>query len=151
MIFRTTCLIRKRKNIEGNYFYVKELPSGADCFDAFDKDGHFLGGLIISQENAELIADNGYVVNPDRDTMSDLSWWVAWNDAVQCGVEVMEDPQGTQIMSLGHDVYMTVRRAEDGWDMDIIDDVELGDRYYSKEGEYFNLKIVPKDKAYWLE
>lgn len=147
----------RRENREGSYVYVKRLAIGGEVhrdgeeFRAYDADGHYLG-FSNDQQEAELMASSGFTNIPHMEESSDLSWWVLWNDHVESGNRVFLGDDGEQVIAVRNDLYMVAKEDDRGWDIEIIDDVTLFDRYRNDTYDcVVELKIIPNSKAFRLE
>lgn len=147
----------KRENRDGQYCYVKRLSIGGevhrdgDMFEAYDKSGNFLGGLVPTQEQAEFAAQQGYVVNTGIDGVAEIDLWPLWNAAVDSGCRIMQDEEGRQVVRLSNSTFMTVESDDDGWTVELIGDDELERMYWVEAPGYFALKIIPNCEAFRVE
>ena len=121
-----------------------EVHRDGECFEAFDNNGNFLGGLISTQVNAEHAAQHGYVVTLFLDAANDLDLWQAWNSAVGMGRQVLLAEDGTQIIYLGYDVWMSAKPDRRGYDVALLDDTDMSDRYFDELNQCYHLKIVSR-------
>jgi hypothetical protein len=143
----------KRVKRDGKICYVKTLANGAevhkdgDEFLAHDSAGHYLG-FTADEEEAEHLAVNGYVNVPYLDYANELSLWLVWNDAVECGgCRVMQAADGTQILALPNSIYMTAKRDEHGYAVELLAEDELYSRYGSNDFDScLEVKVIDDGK-----
>lgn len=126
---------------------VEQEGDGSEFF-AYDAQRNFLGWDI--QTNAERAAENGYVLCISHDGTSDLDLWPLWNAGIDGGSRFLVAESGVQVLSIGHDIYMTVEPdAEYGPSIELLPATDLWQRYWV--GEVWQLRVLPKDKIIRLE
>lgn len=132
---------RKGKSLTTNY------PSGgrsvldakhAGQGDAYDARGKFLG--FGSRAAIEFAAAHGRVIDARCSEVSELSVWELWNDAVfNCGADVMQSEDGSQIMCVAEDIYLRVEKDEDGWTVEWLVTGDLESRYWDAVNGCYSL------------
>lgn len=142
----------KREKIDGEFESVKTLSNGSKIIDngseeifpfgVYGPKGHFLGN-ITTLKAAEEMGEKGFVSY--LDDCSDLSLWTMWNDAVDSGVRVLEEPDSkSQYLSMPDGVVMEAKNDEHGWSIRLLDDSELWTVYGDEEKNYLMLRIAEK-------
>ena len=83
--------------------------------------------------------------------ISELSLWLAWNDALDAGEIPVEDSRGTQFLGLGgSDSLMSVRMGPHGPDVRIYREETIR-ATYAKDGNPENLALKRTKKPLRLE
>lgn len=143
----------KRENRDGRYCYVKRLAFGGEVqknsptdFTAYDANGHYVG-FTGDQAAAEALATSGFVNTPYVDQAPELSLWTLWEDARHSGARIMQSEDGVQVMCLGFGVFMAVKQNQ-GWDVELLSDQELADRWYDEDEQCFRLRVCPANQAF---
>lgn len=138
---RVKCDAGKSRLVKALPNYSKIERCGKD-YEVYDTQGNYLG-FSKDLSEAEFMALNGYTNRMDN--ASDLSLWLVWNDAVASGEKVLEDDEGKQFLSLDHDVVMSAKEDEHGWDVELLSGQLFWDNYRSKEFEgVLALKVAAK-------
>lgn len=138
---------KRKKHSDGKFRYTKALDGGAevvfedDDFWAYDAQGRQLG-WTSSQKEAEFMAVHGFPNG--MDDASDLSLWLAWNDAVRSGEIVLQDEQGRQFLSLGHRVVMSAMHDEHGFDIELMAEQDFWEAHAAEGFNVLALKIADK-------
>lgn len=145
---------KRKKDGEGKYRATKALSNGSyvernrEEFSAYDANGTYLG-WTNDQKAAEWMAENGYPNDTafGNDT-TELSLWEFWNDAVFGGeVTVAQARDGTQVIRVTHDLYMTAKPDEHGFEVEIIDDVEFYDTFGTEaDPSILDLQLLTEGK-----
>lgn len=144
----------RREKRSGKSAMVRRLSMGGSIikqgeeFHAFDKNDRFLG-WTNDEEEAEYMAYHGLTNSTCEESANQISLWMAWNDAVDSGTQVLEAPSGDQVMLLGDCIYMVAE--VDGACVELITDVEIGQRYADPNFPCVRmLKPVENGKAFRL-
>lgn len=138
--------------------YIAKSIKGT-TFDAFDHKERLLGSTT-NQAEAEYMAENNKP-NVFTDRVSDLSLWVAWNDAIAAGEKpLLNEKEGIQYLSLGNiyiegkgyltEIVLSAMPDDQGWDIGIIS-MEYLRQIYSNEEFPGVLNLVFAEKPYVLE
>lgn len=145
----------RREKRDGHYYNVKRLAFGGEIhrdsagFTAFDSSGRYLG-IAADQEDAEFMAQNGFVSVTTFDGCSRLSLWALWEDARNSGDRVMQSDDGAQVLHLLDSCFMVVAREPHDWGIEVITDVELEERFYDSDHQCFRLKVCPDREVFEL-
>lgn len=99
-------------------------------YNPTDDAGNELG-KTSNRYQAEYMAESGYVSQVE--TIGQIFLWPMWNDAIDSGNIPLEDTDGTQFLYIFEALYMSAKKSEFGWNIDIMDENTFYGQYRSSE------------------
>lgn len=141
---------RRRNKKRTKFTDGSKIVEEAGEFTAYDNKGNYLG-FVADETVATRMAQSGRIGVATADVANPLALWAFWNDAVDGGARVMLSDDGYQIVAMTDSIFVRAKDDKHGWDVDVITDVELGERYWDEVYQAFRLTVVASGNKLRLE